>query len=312
MSQRTLCPRFAVLEIALLVALVTPSVPQTKAPLPETAIVRQVDHIMVNADSIAHAKALWSLFTEQLQLPVAWPPAQYQGFFSGGVSFGNVNLEFGYQVGDLPPGGSNPEAAQAWIAGLGLEPEPLPAALRGLDGMHVRHGRPYPYTADVNGKKETLWTTVGLDEISSDRMVVFLCEYAPAVFQMSNPPFGDLNARRKDLQDHLSAKGGGPLGIIAVKEIVLGISSYDRGVASWQKLLHAKSENGGEWKPAEGPRIRFIAADTTAAQTIIVRVASVSRARGYLERQKLLGETKDRGISLDRKKLMGVDLRLTE
>src|SRR2546428_4391068 len=49
-------------------------------------IVRQVDHIVIRLDTTADAEALWSLFSEKLKLPIAWPPGDYGDFFSGGGS----------------------------------------------------------------------------------------------------------------------------------------------------------------------------------------------------------------------------------
>ncbi len=81
--------------LAYMAASILGQVPST-ATEPPPAVVRQVDHIIVHVDTVADAKALWSLFSEKLYLPVAWLPADYKGFFSGGVNVGNVNLEFVY------------------------------------------------------------------------------------------------------------------------------------------------------------------------------------------------------------------------
>jgi hypothetical protein len=243
---------------------------------------------------------------------VAWPPAQYQGFFSGGINVGNVNLEFGYQAEDTPRDSSNPGVAQAWFAGLGLEPEPLATALRALDRLKFKHDKPSLYKAAQNGVEQTLWTTVGLNDLSSDRLVVFLCEYNPALFQMLNPPSSDLEARRNYLQRELLSNLGGPLGVLGVREIVLGLSDYEREAAMWRKLLNAEPGKGGEWKPDAGPVIRFVPSNKTAIEAIVIRVVSLARAREYLQTARLIGEAHGTSISFDRKKVMGIEISLTE
>jgi hypothetical protein len=106
-----------------------------QAPPSGAPVVRQVDHIMVTADSIADAKTLWLLFIEKLQLPVAWPPAQYENFFSGGVNLGNVNLEFVY-FNDSATSGHPPARRWARFSGIELEPEPLAVTIPELDRRH--------------------------------------------------------------------------------------------------------------------------------------------------------------------------------
>jgi len=53
-------------------------------------IIRQVDHILIQTSD---AKYLFDFLADTLQLPVAWPLADYSGFTSGGVAAGNVNIE---------------------------------------------------------------------------------------------------------------------------------------------------------------------------------------------------------------------------
>ena len=70
--------------------------------------IRRIDHIMVRTDTPAN---LYSFLTETLRLPVAWPLATRGGVTSGGVGFGNVNVEAAQFPGQQPTG--------AQLVGLG-------------------------------------------------------------------------------------------------------------------------------------------------------------------------------------------------
>ena len=52
--------------------------------------IRRIDHIMIRTGT---PQALYAFFTEALQLPVAWPITSPRAGVTGGVGFGNVNVE---------------------------------------------------------------------------------------------------------------------------------------------------------------------------------------------------------------------------
>jgi hypothetical protein len=278
---------------------------------PRLAIVRQIDHIIISADTVEDAKALWSLFSEQLKLPVAWPPSQYEGFFSGGVNAGNVNLEFVYSRDESVESHSTAQpSTNARFSGLGLEPQPLAQALPQLEQLGLRHGQPDPYqTKDQSGNKTTLWTTVSLDDVSKNDMDVFLCEYSPNLFR----PRRDIQENRRYLKDQLRQRGGGPMGIELVKEIVIGTSDYEATVRLWQKLLDPDARaSGGVWHPAVGPTIRFTPSASDGIQSIVVRVAALGRARRFLQASGLLGRDAKSRIVIARNKVMGIDVQFVQ
>src|ERR1043166_5833491 len=132
--------------------------------------IRQIDHILIASNE---AKDLFSLFTETFQLPVVWPMSDYGGFVSGGVALGNVNLEVLKTTSEITTGSTD-----ARFVGFALEPEPLRISLPELKTRHVRCDTPTPFRAvQSSGSTTTLWTTVGLPEVSSDGSAIFLCEY---------------------------------------------------------------------------------------------------------------------------------------
>lgn len=277
---------------------------------PRLAIVPQVDHIIISADTVEDAKALWSLFSEQLKLPVAWPPAQYEGFFSGGVNAGNVNLEFAYsRNGSVESHSTGQPSTSARFSGLGLEPEPLAQALPELEQLGLHHGPPDPYQKeDQSGNKTTLWTTVSLDDVSKDDMDVFLCEYSPNLFR----PRRDIQETRRYLKDQLRQRGGGPMGIELVREIVIGTSD-EATVRLWQKLFGPDARaSGGVLHPAAGPAIRFTPSASDGIQSVVFRVASLGRARRFLQASGLLDRDAKSRIAIAPNKVMGVDFQFVQ
>ena len=278
---------------------------------PRLAIVPQVDHIIISADTVEDAKALWSLFSEQLELPIAWPPAQYEGFFSGGVNAGNVNLEFAYSGNEsVELQSTRQPSTNARFSGLGLEPEPLAQALPELERLGLRHGQPDVYQKeDRSGNKATLWTTVSLDDVSKNDIDVFLCEYSQNIFR----PRRDIEENRRYLKDQLRQRGGGPMGIELVKEIVIGTSDYEATLRLWQKLLGPDARaSGGVLHPATGPAIRFTPSASDGIQSVVVRVVALGRARRFLQASGLLGRDAKSRIAIAPNKVMGIDVQFAQ
>src|SRR5687768_5136183 len=76
------------LAIALLIVVAPGVFSQRAAP---TRPIRQIDHIMIRTGA---PRELYAFFAEVLQLPVAWPLISPRpGVTTGGVAFGNVNVE---------------------------------------------------------------------------------------------------------------------------------------------------------------------------------------------------------------------------
>src|SRR5688572_17900283 len=88
------------------------------------APVQYIDHIMIRCDDPAE---LFAFFSQTLQLPIAWPLADRGGVVSGGVGFGNVNIEairFPGQIRDPTP---------THLVGLALKPVSLSQSLLELE-----------------------------------------------------------------------------------------------------------------------------------------------------------------------------------
>ncbi|MBL8800495.1 MAG: hypothetical protein JNN27_00745 [Planctomycetes bacterium] len=271
--------------------------------LSDVALVRQVDHVLLEA---TQAQELFALASETLELPIAWPFTDYGGFASGGVSLGNVNLE----VLSAAPRG---EAPSARLRGLALEPQALEPTLATLNERGVRCGRPSPYRAEnASGARVTLWTTVALPSVSSDALEVFLCEYAD-----------DPAAKRAAWNAQLRERNGGPLGIVALDAVVCGATDLSAARERWEQILGASHTVGAaasrpessiapgfEWRLGAGPRLQLVAGAKDELVELALRVESLERARTFLAARELLGEGREGELLLSAPQLRGVRIRL--
>jgi hypothetical protein len=257
-------------------------------------IVRQVDHLLIESDDPAR---LFSLLSDTLQLPVAWPITDNGRFLTGGVAAGNIDLEVlkasGSRIGDV---------RSRWV-GFALEPEPLSTSLSALQARGIPHGSPAPFTTKgPNGSVVTLWTTVGLPRVSRDDVRVFLTQYEH-----------DVSARRRQLLDALRSRKGGPLGVRSVREIVYGATDSPALQEDWQALLNPlESSSPGVWALGTGPAIRLVSAAEDGIRGIVMNVESLPRARRFLMEQRLWGSERPGELTLAAPELGSLNVTLVE
>jgi catechol 2,3-dioxygenase-like lactoylglutathione lyase family enzyme len=277
MKRFTVTPAFAGLVVGVLASSPTAQTAQRSASVTSSPI-RQIDHIMIRT---GNPRELYTFFTETLQLPVAWPlTSPRAGVTTGGVGFGNVNVE-AIQF----PGQTD---TRSRLVGFALEPSSLTDAMKELTRRGVELGASRPLiAAGADGSKTTLWTNVTLRQFSDSdgpadaTMHVFLSEYSPAYVKVEE--------RRARVQKQLAARGGGPLGIVDVKEVI--VAATDVGVARrlWQSLLDPMpSSSQNSWPIGHGPAIRLVPATENRIQTLVIRVASLEHATKFLRDTQLL------------------------
>jgi catechol 2,3-dioxygenase-like lactoylglutathione lyase family enzyme len=262
--------------------------------------VRQVDHIMIRAQD---PRELYAFFTEVLELPVAWPLVSPRaGVSTGGVSFGNVNVEAIQFPGQQDQGPR--------LMGIALEPSPLDEALAELDRRGIVYGEPRPLVSTAaDGSSRTQWTNVTLLQLSDSdspanaRMHVFLSEYSPA--------YVNVEERRARLHRQLTDSGGGPLGVVAVKEVVIGVADFEASRRLWRRLLDSESSTG-IWQVGDGPAIHLVPAAENAVQAFVVEVASLARAKVFLRDKGLLGSQLAEEATIDPSRIGGLNIRLVE
>jgi catechol 2,3-dioxygenase-like lactoylglutathione lyase family enzyme len=272
-----------------------------RAQISSSAPVQYIDHIMIRTDD---PESLFAFFDDTLQLPIAWPLENRNGVVSGGVGFGNVNIEAINFPGQI----NEPEATH--LVGLALEPGSLDESLAELRRRGIAYGAPRPFVAvGPDGVRMTSFTNVTLQDFSDAdlpgqaTMQVFLSAY--------NPTYVDAVERRGRLRNELAAKQGGPLGLIRVQEVTLGTADLPAANRDWERLVApTTSLDGTLWRIGDGPAVRLVQAERPMIQGIVLAVASLSTAREFLQEKQLLGASSETELVILPAQIRGLDIRL--
>jgi len=261
-----------------------------------------IDHIMIRAEQ---PRTLFTLFTETFELPVAWPLESRGGVTSGGVGFGNVNVEAIKFPGQLK--------AESSLVGFAFEPvSTLSDSLAELHRRGVAYGKLRPFVSTASdGAAATLWTNVTLSQLSDSdtpmdaTLHIFLSEYTPE--------YVDSKQRRERLRTALAHNDGGPLGIDGVVEVTIGTTNPDVSRKLWGELLAPQtSSTEGFWTVGNGPSIRLVRAEKSAIQGLIIRVRSLGRAEAFLREHGLLGSVSQGLVMIDSSRVDGLRISLVE
>lgn len=254
------------------------------------AIIRQIDHVYVPLDD---AKTAFSFLTDRLNLPEAWPFADYGFFGSGGVNCGNVNLEV--LQGKNAPGGHPQHPAR--ITGIAFEPTvEIDELISALDSRDIAHTSPMPFVPA--GSEYPVWTNIGFDVPEG----AFVCKY-----------HFDVAVRCKRLKDALDARGGGALEVIEVAELVIGTRDRERSIERWSRLLapYARADNDS-WSVGRGPAIRLVTSSSDAVEHLVLRVRSLDGARDGAEAAGIEVADMDGGLRIAPTELGGLVLQLRQ
>lgn len=256
-------------------------------------IVRQVDHVLLVTPD--NGRALVSLLTDRLALPIVWPQPDSDWTASTGIGLGNVTLEVFHR--EPPPPDAPPRVAR--ISSLALQPTDLEVALEGLRARGIVHRPPPEPKPQQAGEPLPRWTTVGLEGFGHG---LFLIQY---VF--------DMDERRLRFDRVLRERDGGPLGLAWVREVVIAPERFDEVRARWTKLLGPTVSGEADlWVVGHGPMIRLVKAGDPRAQNIVVEVKSLKRAADALRRLGISAETTKRQIRIDPEGMSGLRLVLNE
>lgn len=259
------------------------------------SVVKRIDHILLTPED---PHGLFDFLTEELKLPTAWAFREYEGFASGGVFFGNVNLEaIVMNKGSL--------TSPSKIAGVAFEPAgPTGKVLEEIKRRQIAHDEPRTYEFGPEKSKIKMWTTTILKDFLPGS-VVFICEYHPGLF---NPL-----AWRDTLKKRLKEIKGGPLGIETIKEIEIRVADRENVLQKWQNLLspHLFSSDGC-FALGDGPRLCIVESDKDYIHSIKIIVKSLDNAREFLLSRGLLEQDKMHSITLNPVKTFGILFEILE
>ena len=264
-------------------------------PFPPT--IEQVDHLMVQ---VPEPEQLYQLFSADLGLPIAWPMVDYGPFKSGGVSFGNVNLEVLKSSQEMRSQGLIPDGNG--IIGIAFQPsEPLESTVNVLDAGKVPRGPILPFSVVQNGTSMTLWKNLELSDMMPGSLI-FYCEYT----------FRDQSGFRQRMEQMLATANGGVLGVTGLKEITIEYADPSF-LGKWQKILPGAAGGVPEQRDGgSGVTVHLKKSERNMIVSITLQVKSLAVAKAALERKEFLGEVSEGMISLNPGKISGLQVFITE
>jgi hypothetical protein len=127
---------------------------------------------------------------------------------------------------------------------------------------------------------------------------IFFCDY-------SQRP----RAGRERAAAELEMSGGGPLSVVRVKDIRIGVPSLDVATRAWGHLTENNAPvTGGVIHFGAGPDIRLVASETPQIQRLEVVVKNLSKTKAFLLERHILSEDKPESVAIDPKSIDGLTL----
>ena len=284
-------------------------------------ILARMDHIVVFASSQKKVDELMRIFREDFQLPVFWGPEELNVLkgkelkpahgYSGGIFLGNVTLEFetweGNDIAERP-------LVDCGYIGVAFEPAPLEDAIRRLDDKGIKHSEVEPWFAPMpDGSKVMLWELVYLTQFKGTLLNLFICDYKPMPVKEDDKMVLRSHAdMRKWLKQQLEANNGGPLSVIRMKELTLGISGMQNRLGEYSDMLEEQGAGEATFKFADDQCLRLVQADSDLVISITLEVSSLEKAAGYLKTKSMLDEVSKNRIGISSGSISGLKIYLEE
>lgn len=245
----------------------------------------QIDRIFHFTINSPDAGKLYSLFKDTFQLPTVWNFSRFGDFESGGLSLGNVVVEFAkYKNTTITEFGE-----------IGLEPHQSNEQMVSmLDKTMVNHG--------VIDSTNVWWSTVKL-EGTLPKVLFLISDFKERRQSVSE--------MRKKAADSLSRTKGGNLGITGVKEIVIGCKNLSFCNSNLMKIPGIRRPKNNVFKFNEGPAIRLVAMDKEGIKKIVLTTSSVKEVTRFFQQQKMFGSTVKQKVSISHPLTNGLQIELT-
>ena len=278
----------AAFVFVLLLTSAPPLTAQAKSSAPP--IVTKVEHFYVFADA-ARAEKLFALFRDEFQLPQVWAFRYWGGYSSGGVSLGNVVLEFATMKDANNP---NPKTE---FQGIVFEPIGDAASTAAiLKARGIPHEDPI---AENPG-----WTIIPFTKIPPENVFLMLCDYKDR---------DTINAGRVKAAHELEEASGGNLGVVDLKEIVVGVKDVKAAAVKWEAALGRKMNGSTDvFQFGAGPDIHLIQSDVEGIQEIRLRTRSSKNAKRFLTSRRMLGSDVKGALKIDPATIEGLTVLLVK
>jgi hypothetical protein len=135
--------------------------------------------------------------------------------------------------------------------------------------------------------------------LGSSRPFCFLCEFHSF----------DVGESRALAAGELARRGGGPLGLVRTRELVVTVADLAAQLPLWEQLL-GPPDSAGRWQLGDGPAIRVIEGPDDCIRTVVWEVESLGRAADELRARGWFGEPRDDSVAVAAPALQGLDVRL--
>ena len=264
----------------------------------EQPLATRVDHFFVESDQ---AHSLFTFFKDTFQLPESWPFSDRGTFASGGLSLGNAILEFA----SFPHNGDKPVRTE--FRGIAFEP----GADYGATAAELAK-RNIPCYSEARSRK----SQVPGRKILAEWSIVTLTDFPPAnanIFFVDYKYRKSVAARYKAADDELAARNRGPLGIVGVAEITVGVQDLEEARKKWSALLEPSPRISDDaFVFYAGPSIYLVHAESPGIQGIVLKVRSVDRATKFLEERGLLAKDDSGRIAISPAAIDGLSILLMD
>ena len=263
----------------------------------KTCLATRVEHFYLVSDQ---SQRLFIFFRDNFQLPEVWPYYQHETFASGGLSLGNVVLEFV----SLPKEDPNPWKTE--FRGVALEPTMDAIATSAeLSERNLSHTEIQSYKSLVTGSQVVAeWSSIGLSNLPPENADIFFCDYNDRE---------RVEKGRKEARSELARQGGGPLGIIDAAEIIVGVRDIKEARRKWSALLSLSPRISNDvFFFNTGPAIRLVQTKSPGIKGIILRVNSLDYAVRFLDEHGWLSKDKNGQITISPDVIEGLSIILVE
>jgi hypothetical protein len=156
---------------------------------------------------------------------------------------------------------------------------------------------------DSTGARKVGYVNIGLDGPSK------LLPTMGSIFINDNLGSQAAARRRREGADSLNARDGGPLGIVAVREIVIAVEDPEMALGQWRRL--GGSTSGQLVAFAIGPSMRFIKSPKESIVEMVIEVRSLQRAREFLK-SRGMSHMEDGKLYVKPSVIEGLRMRIVE
>lgn len=304
----------------------------------DTQIVRRVDHIVICIAKPAY-RHLQRLFTHSFQLPAKRRTAERSAYTADSIFAGNLGLR-------LLAADDSAMPTSAHFYGLVMETKTQDLSrlsARGISYIPAPYYMPHDEQAStlmhvnvlLNGYlgatpimralfavnrlvPDQFWMRALAREVperiqGADFLLNRLYRDGMVILVKHNPGWRQKEADERHCIADFIARGGGSLGLVSVREVVIGCTDIEAAHYRWHTLLNPAQEvEPSVWRLSQGPAIRLVKSHRNAIDRLVLEVESMDGAAQVLDDMELLGRKSPDELRIEAAKVGGLDFRLVQ